>query len=118
MMHGLVNISYEAMLRLVIETEQRKKHSIDAIINTTFGGFLGLPSSMIDMLGLKSIPPDSSESMSESCYQATVLWDDERRLIPVNVVMGEPIVGMGLLQGYSLQIQVTQHGLVTVDRIR
>ncbi|WP_139324976.1 hypothetical protein [[Limnothrix rosea] IAM M-220] len=73
---------------------------------------------MIHRLDLSLFSQDSSQSSHENFYQVTVLWDNERRLIPVSVVVGDPVVGMGLLQGYSLQIQVTQHGIVTVDRIR
>ncbi|AFY38694.1 hypothetical protein Lepto7376_2414 [[Leptolyngbya] sp. PCC 7376] len=117
MMHGLVNINYEAMLRLVIETDQQRQ-SIDAIINTTFKGYLGLPKHMIAMLDLPSLPQDSEEETTETFYRATVIWGNETRSIPITVVSGEPVVGMSLLQGYSLQIQVTQHGLVTVNQIR
>ena len=117
MMHGLVNINYEAMLRLVIETDQQQQ-SIDAIINTTFKGYLGLPQQLITMLDLHPFPQESDEAAPNNYYKATVLWGNETRDIPVTLVEGEPVVGMSLLQGYSLQIQVTQHGLVTVNRIR
>ena len=116
MMHGLVNINYEAMLRLVIETDQQ--HSIDAIINTTFKGYLGLPQQLIKRLDLSPFPQDPEEVDQNTYYKATVVWGNETRDIPVTLVESEPVVGMSLLQGYSLQIQVTQHGLVTVNQIR
>ena len=117
-MHGLVNINYEAMLRLVIETDQQQQQSIDAIINTTFKGYLGLPKHLITMFGLHPVPQDPDETAPNTYYKATVIWGHETRNIPVTLVEGEPVVGMSLLQGYSLQIQVTQHGLVTVNQIR
>ena len=117
MMHGLVNINYEAMLRLVIETDQQQQ-SIDAIINTTFKGYLGLPQQLIKRLDLHPFPQEPESVASNDFYKATIVWGNETRDIPVTLVEGEPVVGMSLLQGYSLQIQVTQHGLVTVNQIR
>ena len=116
-MHGLFNINNEAMLRLVLDSDQQPQH-VDAVIDTRFEGYLGLPQDVIQQLGLL---PLSSESISSSCnaaYQAQILWDNEPRLIEVEVVEGEPVAGMALLQGYSLQIQVMPHGLVMVQRIR
>ena len=118
-MHGLVNVNNEAMLRLVLnsDSDQQPQH-VDAVIDTRFDGYLGLPQDVIKRLGLIPLSTDSISSPCDTVYQAQILWDDEPRSIAVKVVEGEPVAGMALLQGYSLQIQVMPHGLVMVERIR
>lgn len=110
MMHGLVNINFEPVLRLEIEDGQRQVHKLDVIINTAFSGFLGLPHALIADLRLVRHP-------LEDAYLATIIWNEEYRQITVVSVATEPVVGMALLQGHTLQIQVMQHGLVTLEQV-
>jgi predicted aspartyl protease len=111
MMHGLVNINYEPVLRLEIEDGQGQVHKMDVVINTGFSGFLGLPYSLIADLNLVRSP------ISEESYEATIIWNEEYQQIVVTPVETEPIIGIALLEGYTLQIQVMQHGLVTLERV-
>jgi len=43
-----------------------------------------------------------------------VLWDGEVRRIPVHEAETTPLIGMSLLQGYELTVQVQAGGNVTV----
>lgn len=48
-------------------------------------------------------------------YAATVLWDGEERDIDVLAIGNEPLVGMSLLEGSDVGLQVIDGGLVTIE---
>jgi predicted aspartyl protease len=47
-------------------------------------------------------------------YAATVTWDGESRNILVEEADTEPLVGMALLRGYALSVQIVPGGTVTI----
>jgi hypothetical protein len=47
-------------------------------------------------------------------YEGTVLWDGQLRRIPVHEAETTPLIGMSLLQGYELTVEVQYSGKVTV----
>ena len=71
-------------------------------------------------LGLASAWPctlaDGSESVFD-IYEATVDWDGETRRVPVDEAETAPLIGMSLLEGYELTVQVQRGGSVTVKAL-
>ena len=60
---------------------------------------------------------DGRESVFD-IYEATVDWDGTARRIPVDAAETVPLVGMSLLEGYELIIQVQPGGSVIVSKER
>jgi len=56
---------------------------------------------------------DGSESVFD-IYEATMDWDGEARRIPVDEAETVPLVGMSLLEGYELTVQIQPGGNVTI----
>jgi predicted aspartyl protease len=52
MMYGFVNQLCEAVIRIAVGYANNPKQMIDTVINTGFTGFLSLPLSTIESLGL------------------------------------------------------------------
>jgi predicted aspartyl protease len=52
MMQGVVNLSCEATLSLVVSNTNRQNQLIDAVIDTGYTGFLSLPREIIVTLNL------------------------------------------------------------------
>ena len=50
-------------------------------------------------------------------YEATVFWERRRRRIPVDEANSDPLVGMALLEGSELNVQVRPGGKVTIKRL-
>ena len=48
-------------------------------------------------------------------YAATLLWDGQEREVLVLATGGEPLIGMALLRGYQLFIDVIDGGPVTIE---
>jgi hypothetical protein len=61
----------------------------------------------------KSASVVGSESVFD-IYEGTVLWDGQVRRIPVHEAETTPLIGMSLLQGYELTLEVQSGGKVTI----
>lgn len=59
---------------------------------------------------------DGSQSIF-NVYEATVIWDEQLLIIPIDEADSEPLVGMSLMEGYELTIQAVNGGIVTLSKI-
>ncbi|MDJ0705043.1 MAG: clan AA aspartic protease [Leptolyngbyaceae cyanobacterium MO_188.B28] len=123
MIQGVVNSRCEATLPVVIGNTGGHKQVIDAVIDTGFNGFLTLPSIMISDLSLPWSASDigslgdGSEALFD-LYAATIIWDGQYHEIDVAESETEPLIGMALLYGYRLQIDVTEGGIVRIEALQ
>jgi len=122
MILGNVSLRCEAMLPLVVDNANGKQQVIDAVIDTGFNGFLTLPPEIISKLDLPWSGSDTvtlgdgSETLFD-IYSARIIWDGQLREIDIAESETEPLIGMGLLYGYKLQIEVIERGIVTITAI-
>jgi clan AA aspartic protease len=121
-MFGRVNQRREAILKLVIIGNENKKIAVDAIIDTGFNGDLILPIETV--LELELIPQGYQKATLGDgtisqfrVYAATVIWDGERRLAEVNSANTGILIGMGLLEGYKLEVDATPNGNVSIIKL-
>ncbi len=95
---------------------------VEAVIDTGFTGFLSLPFSTISSLGLPWIfrdvgtLGDGSEVIFDM-YRATVIWDGQLRVVDVAESDADPLVGMGLLYGFEIEIEAIEGGMVTIEAL-
>ena len=123
MMQGWVNQNCEAMLPIVVGHGNSPKQMVEALIDTGFSGFLSLPLSMIESLGLPWIFSDAvtlgdGSEVIFQMYQATVIWDGQYKVVDVAASESEPLLGMSLLYGFKLQVEAVERGIVTIESIR
>jgi clan AA aspartic protease len=121
MILGLVNNYREAVIGLIVRRPTGQEQEIEAVIDTGFNGSLSLPPALIAQLGLqfrrrgRAILADGSDIIFD-IYEATVIWDGQPRRVAVDEADTDPLVGMGLLHGYELTIEVVKDGGVTIKR--
>jgi clan AA aspartic protease, AF_0612 family len=122
MILGVVNNYREAVIRLVVRGPQGQEQEIDAVVDTGFNGWLSLPPTLISMLGLpfrrrgRAKLADGGEIIFD-VYEGMVIWGGNPRRITVDEADVEPLVGMGLLYGYELTIQVVEGGSVIIKTL-
>ena len=122
MIHGLVIQETQAVVRLTVRGPEGQESAVDAVIDTGFDGSVTLPSGSIQTLGLtwrgrgRALLADGSQSIFDT-YEGIVIWDDEVRRIQVDEADIDPLVGMILMKGYELRIQVVPGGSVTLERL-
>ncbi|MCU0569986.1 MAG: clan AA aspartic protease [Oculatellaceae cyanobacterium Prado106] len=123
MMFGAVNNDCEAIIKVAVGRIGSPKIAVNAVIDTGFTSFLSLPLSIITELDLTwhyrdvGTLGDGSEIVFE-LYKASVIWDGQNKLIDVVASDAEPLVGMGLLYGFKLQVEAVEGGRVTVEAMR
>jgi clan AA aspartic protease len=121
MITGVVQ-SDEARIRLTVRGPRGREQEVEAIIDTGYTASLTLPPSVIAVLGLRwrsvarFILADGSEGLFDA-YEAKVAWDSKLRTILVDEADAQPLVGMRLLKGHELKMQVRHRGRVTIKRL-
>ena len=122
MMIGNVNSRREAIIQLAVLGENNQRQGIKAVIDTGYTGFLTLPSALIAKLGLtwfmqeEGTLGDGSLCMF-NVFEASIIWNGQIRAVEINESEAEPLVGMGLLEGYELNIQGLASGTVTIKAL-
>jgi len=120
MMTGAVNPELEALLQLTVRDAGGQPQSVPAVIDTGFNGFLTLPPTLVATLGLPWLCGQEGQLADGSVqafdvYVATVDWDGQPRSVEVDAAEAQPLIGMGLMQGSELRIQVRPGGSVTIE---
>jgi len=119
MINGRVNAHREALVSLPLRGAQGEERSIEAVIDTGYNGFLTLPPDLIKQLGLpflrssRAILGDGS-IIEFDLHEATVVWNDRVRRIPVDAADVSPLLGMSLLYGCTLSVDVIEQGNVLI----
>ncbi len=122
MIRGVVTGNCEATLRLTLDGTDRRQEDIEVIIDTGFSGFLTLPPDLIASLGLrwrgheKSVLADGSLHPHD-VYSASVIWDGTRKIVEIDALDTDPLIGMGLLYGHDIRIQAIEGGSVTIEAL-
>lgn len=123
MIVGAMSSQREAIVRLMVAGPGGQEMPIEAVLDTGYTGSLTLPSGVVAALGLpfrgrgSALLGDGSESEFD-IHEATVTWAGERRLAAIDVAETDPLLGVGLLLGNELTIQVIAGGSVALRRLR
>ena len=119
MITGAINAALEGVLRITVRGPRGQRRRISAVIDTGYNGALTLPPDVIADLGLSwsdSGPVVLGDGSTCDCdiYAGIVIWD--RR--PISILVDEadttPLVGMELLHGFKLMMNVERRGAVTI----
>ncbi len=120
MIEGVVNTAHEAVITLAIQGPSGQASEIDAVVDSGFSGFLTVTPALVSELGFnlrgtgRATLADGSEAKFE-VYDVTVLWDGRRRHIEAEAADTTPLVGMRLLAGHSLYMEVEDGGRVVIE---
>lgn len=119
MIAGQVNAFLEAILQLAVLSPEGHEQAVEVVIDTGFSGYLTLPPDLIAGLGLpfrrhgRALLGDGT-AITFDIHEAEVLWGGQRRRIPVDAASTDPLLGMGLLCGHQLGIEVIEDGKVAI----
>ena len=113
----------EARIDVTVVGPTGHRKTVLAVIDTGSSGWLTLPKADIDELGLaktgivRAALANGSEAVFDT-YEGGVVWN--RRTVFVEIEQAEttPLVGVSLLRGCELRIEVWQGGSVQISRRR
>ena len=118
-MKGSVNSKLVAIVELRLLDKNGREQIVEAIVDTGFNGYLTLPTNIIGRLDCPylgrghAVLADGSEDIF-NIYEVDVLWDNQLKQVEVDVVECTPLLGMALLENYSIQISVIAGGKVLI----
>ncbi len=120
MIEGVVNAFYEPVVTLAVQGPAGQASEIEAVIDTGYNGLLTLPPPVVTELGLPHRGYGEASLADGSViefdvYGVTVLWDGLPRHIEADEADSIPLVGMRLLDGHNLNIQVVEGGSVVIQ---
>ena len=120
MIEGRVSATFEAVVRLVVRGPSGRTREIEAVIDTGYNGFLTLPSELVEELGLayvymgRGYLADGAEATFD-VHTAFVEWEGRQRYIKADATGKKPLIGMELLHGHSLFVDVVEGGRVVIE---
>ena len=121
-MIGRVNSWLEAVVPVQVERAGGPAMTLACVLDTGFDGFVALAPSQMAALGLRPAGTqrvtlgDGSEAHLP-LYNVPVLWHGSRLAVPALAVDGTPLLGMALLHGSLLSMQVVEGGFVRIEPI-
>jgi len=122
MMTGTVNDEMDAMLTLTLQGDSGLEADVEAILDTGFSGALMLPTEIIESLrlhsdGVREAMLADGEMVVLDTYAGSVIWDSEAIDIEILATTAQALVGMELLRGYRLRIDVEPGGEILIEAI-
>ena len=98
------------------------EETIDAVVDTDYSGLLTLPPDLVQRLGFLIGPPirvllAGNTAASYDAVEAQLWWDGELRDVFALQTEGTPLIGMRLLKGFRLTIDVVDGGAVRIQRL-
>jgi clan AA aspartic protease len=122
MITGVVVFCEEGRIRLKVRGSRGREQEVEAVVDTGYTGALSLPPNLIQALGLswqnfdRGILADGSKCRFD-VYEGKVIWDGRRRDVTVHEFDADPLIGMGLLKGYELKMQVRPKGKIAITKL-
>ena len=120
MIEDVVNAAYEAVVTLSLQGVGGRPRDIEAVVDTGYTGFLTLPPALVNELGLPFAYVGraflaNDDQVEFNVHGVTLLWDGEPTDIEADATGSTPLVGMLLLDGYDLNVQVRDGGRVVIQ---
>ena len=123
MILGEVKPSREAVVRVVLAGAAERTLELDAVVDTGFTDYLTVSPDIVDGLGLRYRESMTYELANGALdmfdlYEGRVLWDGAWREVIVSLADGGPLLGMALLQGFHLGVDVVDGGRVEIRSLK
>ena len=120
MIAGIVTANREAVLSFTVQDANGVAQEIETVIDTGYNGFLTLPANFVSVLSLiaygqRTVTLGDGHDVILQVYEATILWDGQPRLVQVLATDGNAVLGMSLLYGYRVIMNVVDGGIVTIE---
>jgi len=123
MIRGEVNRNTEAVIRIEVFGPSSLLRKVDAVVDTGFSDYLSLPIEIVTFLGLPfretetyALADDTDVDLD--VYACTVSWDGRRRRAFAVAADGGVLIGMSLVRGHRLTIDVVDGGPVTIESLQ
>lgn len=122
MITGNVVAGQGALVTVALRGRNGVARTVAATIDTGFNGYLVLPPDLIASLGLvwhgdgNAVLADGTQPQFP-LYQAYVQWGESTRRVVVACLNSSPLIGLAMMRGYRLMVDVIDGGAVHITRL-
>ena len=115
-------IDGKAIVPVIFRLPTQPDFSLDFVIDTGFNDHLTLPPQAVSAMNLPLYSStlaklaDGSDALL-SIHLATIVWDNLEKVVSILASGYKPLLGMALMEGYHLDIDFEENGLVLLERI-
>ena len=115
-----MNAAGEPVVRLALRGPSGLTREVDAVVDTGFTGFLTLPPAIVTALDLRRadvqvvVLADGSRA-TLTAHAVEVSWDGRLRDAFAYAAGSTPLIGIALMDGYRLCIDVERGGQVSFE---
>jgi len=122
MITGVVTSDWEAVVSVQVRGIDGGGEVVDAVLDTGFNGFLALPVSLVSQLrlpfaGTTRVTLGDGSEVHLDMFEAMVNWDNREQNVVVLRAEGGALVGMSLLAGYRVTLEVEEGGVVRIESL-
>ncbi|MGH1394488.1 MAG: clan AA aspartic protease [Trichormus sp.] len=115
-------IDGKAIVSVIFRLPSQPDFSLDFVIDTGFNDHLTLPPQAVSAMNLPLYSSTSARLADGreallSIHLATIIWDDQEKLVPVLAAGYKPLLGTSLMIGYRLEINFHNNGLVSLEKL-
>ena len=115
-------IDGKAIVPVIFRLPTQPDFSLDFVIDTGFNDHLTLPPQAVSAMNFPLYSStlaklaDGSDALL-SIHLATIVWDNLEKVVSILASGYKPLLGMALMEGYHLDIDFEENGLVLLERI-
>lgn len=118
MIEGIVEPSLDAVVSVRVRGPMGERE-IEAVLDTGFDGWLSLPAFVVREIGLEWLRSGRAQladgtEVDVDIHEAEVFWHEGWRLIAADVADTDPLIGMRLLRGSEVCLDVTEGGSIRI----
>ena len=112
----------EPWIALPVEDDNGEFQECDVILDTGFTGYLTLPETVIEAVGLvsegqRAVTVASGREETLEYYTAWVSWHDRLKKVGVFQSIDQPLLGMELLYGSRITVDAWEDGEVVIEEV-
>jgi clan AA aspartic protease len=117
---GEVNADYEAVIPIKLRAADGSLHDLQAVVDTGFSGYLTLSPAEIAALQLpfrqqQMYRVGDNRQVTFDVYRGIIDWEGQERVIAVLSSDGGTLIGMRMLRGCRLFVEIVDGGPVTIE---
>lgn len=122
MIIATVDAGLNAIVNIALLGRNGRRQTVEAVIDTGFDGYFTLPYRVVALLEFPWVRSQSvilGDGNPQLCdvYDGEIAWNNQLRSIEIEAANTQPLIGMALMRGYDLNIEVFEGGAVSLQTL-
>ena len=120
---GTVDARLNAIVNIALLGRNSRRQTVEVVIDTGFDGYLTLPYQVVARLEFPWVRSQTvilGDGNPQPCdvYDGEISWNNQLRSIEIEAADTQPLIGMALMCGFDLHIEVVEGGTVALEPLQ